>query len=178
MNVYNITEFIKKLTETPYIWWKEGDKINYNAPFWAENSKITDNDIDLIKKRGCNSAGFINILCRFLNLQIPGLSLGLPNAGGVYCWFEYLKSFGVLEQFKQERNYPPGTLLLRQYTNSMDTGHISIVLDNMKLAHSYPDVGICIDESYYISHNWLPDGYYTHVCLPQKWIESRLLKNY
>lgn len=178
MNFCNLVEFIKKLIGTPYVWWKEGDIIHYKAPFWANNSKITDTDINFIKNQGCNSAGFINIICRFLNLQIPGLSLGLPNAGGIYIWFDYLNTFGVLEKFKPERNYPIGTLLLRKYSNTMDQGHISIVLDDMKLAHSYPDVGICIDESYYISHNWLPEGYYTHVCLPKKWVESRLLKDF
>lgn len=176
MNSKEVYNFIHKLIGTPYVWWREGDRIDQKAPFWAENSTVPE--IETIKTQGCNCAGFINLICRFLNLQIPGLSLDLPYAGGTYVWFDYLNSFGVLEQFKPERNYPFGTILLRGYSNPIDQGHVAFVLDDMRLAHCYPEKGIYIDESYYISHNWLPEGYYTHVCLPQKWIESRLLKDY
>lgn len=167
--------FIYNLLGTTYVWWKDDNEISTLGPFWAENSKVPD--IDTIKRYGCNSAGFINLICRFLNLQIPGLSMRLPYAGGISVWFDYLNTFGLLEGFKPERNYPAGTLLLRNYSNSIDEGHIAIVLDVMRLVHSYSPSGIYIDESYYISHNWLPEGYYTHVCLPQKWIQNKLFKN-
>jgi cell wall-associated NlpC family hydrolase len=166
-----IQDYIQELIGTPYVWWKEGDIISSAPPFWAKNSKPPS--VELIKKSGSNCAGFINLICRFVNIYIPGISMNLEYAGGTYIWYEYLKDFGLLERFRIEHNYPPGTLLLRNYSNELDQGHIAIVLDNCKLAHCFPDKGITIDESYYESHNWFPDGYYTDICLPKNWLYNK-----
>lgn len=163
-----IEEFIQGLIETPYLWWKEGDIISSSAPFWAEDSSVPS--IEIIKKTGCNCAGFINLICRFANIYIPGVSTKLQYAGGTYIWYSYLNTSGLLDRFRSNYLYPAGTLLLRNYLNEVDQGHIAIVLKDGRLAHCYPEKGITIDNSYYISHNWLSGGYYTDVCIPQKWL--------
>ena len=171
INFNSIQDYIQELIGTPYVWWKEGDIISSAPPFWAENSSPPP--VEIIKKSGCNCAGFINLICRFVNIYIPGLTMNLKYAGGTYIWYEYLTDFGLLEKFKPDRNYPPGTLLLRNYSNELDQGHIAIVLDNGKLAHSHPESGITIDDSYFISHNWSVFGYYTDVCLPKNWLNNK-----
>jgi cell wall-associated NlpC family hydrolase len=169
-----IKDYIQELVGTPYVWWREGDKISSKEPFWAED--LAPPSSELIKKSGCNCAGFINLICRFAKIYIPGLSLNLEYAGGTYIWYEYLKDFGLLEKFSNNSIYPPGTLLLRNYSTELDQGHITIVLDNGKLAHCYPEKGIAIDDSYLISHNWFKEGYYTDVCLPQNWLHNMKFK--
>lgn len=171
-----IIDYIQELIGTSYVWWKEGDTISSKAPFWAEDYNIPSSE--LIKKSGCNCAGFINLICRFANLYIPGLKMNLAYAGGTYIWYQQLRENKLLEPFRPESNYPPGTLLLRDYTSELDQGHIAIVLDNYKLAHCYPDKGITIDESYLVSHNWLSGGYYTNICMPEKWLYNIDFKKY
>lgn len=163
-----IQEFIQEIVGTPYVWWRDGDIISSSPPFWAENSIIPF--IEVIKKSGSNCAGFINLICRFAKVNIPGISMKLKYAGGTYIWYLYLKEHGLLSRFNLDCTYPPGTLLLRDYSNEMDQGHIAIVLENGKLAHCYPEKGITIDESYLISHNWSALAYYSDVCLPQNWL--------
>lgn len=163
-----IKEFIQKLVGTPYVWWKEGDIISSESPFWAEDS--IPPSFEIIKKSGCNSAGFINLICRFAKIYIPGVSMKLEYAGGTHIWHSYLKHHGLLDKFRADYVYPPGTLLLRNYSNEMDQGHISIILERGRLAHCYPEKSIIIDDTYFISHNWSALGYYTDVCLPNKWL--------
>lgn len=163
-----IQEFIQELVGTPYVWWKEGDIISSSLPFWAKDSSPPP--IETIKKSGSNCAGFINLICRFAKIYIPGISMNLKYAGGTYIWYSYLKNNGLLDNFTNNYTYPPGTLLLRNYSNEIDQGHIAIVLDRGRLAHCYPEKGICIDETYFISHNWSVFGYYTDTCLPEMWL--------
>jgi cell wall-associated NlpC family hydrolase len=161
-------DYIQELIGTPYVWWKEGDKVSSKEPFWAEDTQPPSSE--LVKKSGCNCAGFINLICRFSNIYIPGLKMKLEYAGGTYIWYTQLKNNGLLDDFTNDTIYPPGTLLLRNYFSESDQGHVAIVLDNGKLAHCYPDIGIAIDDSYFISHNWIESGYYSDVCLLKNWL--------
>ncbi len=183
-------QFIKSIENTPYVWWREGDEVGKKQPFWAENSVIPS--IEEIKEKGCNCAGFINLICRFLQTPIPGIPSqrglttdclwlkdqegGLKDqeewAGGSWYWFEYLKNTNKLEIFDPNIEYPEGTLLLRPYTSPDDQGHLAIILTKNRIAHSFPEKGIQIEPSILISHNWIKGGYYTHVCKPDMWQQA------
>jgi cell wall-associated NlpC family hydrolase len=169
-----IKEYIQGLIGTPYVWWKESDVISSAPPFWAEDSVAPSSEH--VQKSGINCAGFLNLVCRFADMYIPGVSLGLEYAGGTYVWYTQLEQRGLLEPFKNDGTYSPGTLLLRNYTDESNQGHVAIVLENGTLAHCYPGVGVAIDESYFISHNWFASGYYTDVCLPQNWLYNPSLQ--
>lgn len=164
-----LQDFINKLIGTPYIWWKDNTHITSSSPFWVEDSLPPD--INIIQKYGCNNIGLMNLICRYLQLHIPYLGY-ISNAGSINIWLSHLKDNGFLEGFNITYNYLPGTLLIRPYSSPLDEGYIAIVLKDGKLAHCSPDKGIVIDDSYYISHNWLPEGYYTHICRPEKWFYS------
>ncbi len=157
--------YIKSLENTPYVWWKEGDKVGKGTPFWAENNESPSTN--LVKKDGCNCAGFINLICRFLKKSIPGIDdIDDPYvewAGGSWYWFQYLKNTNQLEEFDPQTIYPEGTLLLRDYKSVEDQGHLALFLKGGKVAHSYPGKGIVIEDSALISHYWIPEGYYTHI---------------
>lgn len=158
-------EYINTLTSTPYVWWKEGDKVGKGTPFWAENGQTPS--AELIKKDGCNCAGFINLICRFLRKPIPGLNdIDDPYTewvGGSWYWFQYLKNKNQLEQFNPNNVYPEGTIILRDYKSEDDQGHLALFLKGGRVAHCYPGKGIVIEDSILDSHYWVKEGYYSHI---------------
>lgn len=172
---FAVENYIQALIGTKYVWWREGDDVTFRPPFYAENKKVVPSEI--VKQEGCNCAGFVNLICRFLNLKIPGIQENIPMAGGTYVWFSYLAEHNLLESFDPTKTYPFGTIVLRNYQNPEDQGHITLIISNGQLAHSDSENGIHVDESVLISHNWIPEGYYTHVCLPSAFINNPLFHN-
>lgn len=168
MDFSTIEGYIQELIGTKYVWWREGDDVTSAAPFYAEN------DYSIIPKivmeAGCNCAGFLNLICRFVGTKIPGIDEKIPMAGGTYIWFSYLNEHKLLQPFDPSKTYPPGTIVLRDYVDEEDQGHITLVISNGRLAHSGSEDGIHVDESVLISHNWIENGYYTHVCLPEAFL--------
>lgn len=171
-----IEEFIQELVGTQYHWWREGDNISNNPPFYAENTNNIN--ISFVKNNGCNCAGFLNLVCRFNKTKIPGIEEKLLMAGGTYVWFSYLNEYNLLEPFEPSKKYPDGTIVLRDYIDPEDQGHIALIINNGQLAHCDIANGIHIDETVLISHNWIEGGYYTHVCLPTNFLlNSKLCMN-
>ena len=170
-----VEKYIQTLIGTKYVWWREGDDVTSNPPFYAENSKAVPSEI--VKQGGCNCAGFVNLICCLLGIKIPGIQENIPMAGGTYVWFSYLSEHNLLEPFDSYKTYPFGTIVLRNYVDPEDQGHITLVISDGKLAHSDSENGIHVDESVLISHNWIPEGYYTHICLPSAFINNPLFKN-
>jgi hypothetical protein len=168
MNIATIENYIQELVETKYVWWREGDDVTSAPPFYAENAAYVD--VETVKKGGANCAGFVNLICRFVGTKIPGIDEKIPMAGGTYAWFSYLKEHNLLQPFDPSITYPFGTIVLRDYVDEEDQGHITLVISNGQLAHSGSEDGIHVDESVLISHNWIKNGYYTHVCLPQDYL--------
>lgn len=155
----NLYPYIHSLLGTKYVWWKENDEFTRLEPFWLENTVAPDAEV--VKNRGCNCAGFINLIMRKLNKPILGLSEGIRWAGGTYIWFTYLEERGQLESFTL-RAVDAGDILLRNYESPEEQGHIALAIGNGLLAHSVPEKGVVI-EDIHISHNWLECGYYTHI---------------
>ncbi len=170
-NFQAIQEFIQELSGTPYRWWREGDDISDKPPFYAENNPIIPANI---KKNGCNCAGFLNLICRFNKTKIPGIEEKLPMAGGTYIWFSYLNERNLLELFNPSKKYPEGTIVLRNYADPEDQGHIALIINNNQLAHCDIANGIHVDKTVLISHNWIKRGYYTHVCLPNNFLYNKM----
>ena len=168
MEFATIENYIQELVGTKYVWWREGDDVTGAAPFYSENGARVS--IETVRAEGANCAGFLNLICRFAGTKIPGVDENIPMAGGTYVWFSYLNDRGLLQPFDASKTYPAGTIVLRDFINEEDQGHVTLVISNGKLAHSGSENGIHMDESVMISHNWIENGYYTHVCLPEAFL--------
>ena len=165
----DIIKFAKQFNGYPYGSWREGQIIlGQCAPFYADNAPVPRPEE--ITKISC--AGLINLIRRQLNLPIPGVVDKYPYAGGSYIWFQSLLPY--LEPIDITQPYPIGTLLIRNYSNENDQGHLAILIDSRPtvlqslLIHAIPpQVEINTVEH---THQWLPDGYYTHVVSPENWL--------
>ncbi len=141
--------------------------------------------------------GLANRARRWLGLSIPGIDgslehvLGKKYPGTTGTWFAYLERKGALIPLDVSANYPIGSLLLRDFYNvHSDQGHVAIVAGaggatilDQTILHAFADlpyegsetvknVGKTGLEPFAVSHNWIPEGYYTHVCMPQGWLEE------
>lgn len=127
-----------------------------------------------------------------MGLEIPGKITGKKlhkYAGGTYCWYDYLMKKNRLEPLDYNKSYPIGTLLISNYINQENQGHVAIITSfstngvfYSNCIHSYYTIPIkysktgklypgCIEDKYVAqSAFWYKDGTYTHVCLPENWI--------
>lgn len=176
------------LIGTKYKYWHLNDVIlNVGAPFWAENKSVPS--IEEVKNQSCTCTGLINLMRRKVGSSVPGVLEKNQYAGGTYVWFEYLNKKDVLESFDINKKYPKGTLLIRQYFDEADQGHVAVIVTEgqtnvlyEELLHCYSDSpfdendfnkvepGVSITPNVGISHFTIPGGYYTHICLPEKWL--------
>lgn len=158
-----------------YVWWYKGDAINENGPFYYENK--TPPSIEQMQNEGINCAGLINVLFRYMKKKLPS------EGGGTEGWFQHFNRNVIgknnLLPINLNKDYPTGTILLRDYHNEKDQGHLAIVYDGNKklkdtqIIHAYSssnmnreltEPGIII-EDFSNSHQWF-NGTYTHVVLP------------
>lgn len=170
-------EWLSRLEGKPYGSWKEGDNINNSdGPFWTKAEKVPD--ISNIDSVSC--AGLINLGRRFMRFDVPGIESNYQ--GGTYIWFQYLSNLNVLHDVDINKKYPNGTLLLRNYNDVDNQGHVAIVytandkLKDSTIIHSYTDKGVSIN-SFMESHKWIENGYFTHVCLPENWANHNFHTN-
>lgn len=154
-------------------------KMNANEPFWVSNSKLPE--FSYIYIRGSTCVGLVNILRRYLQLEIPGIITGEEKddiPGGTQSWFKYLTIKKRLNVVDFSKTYRAGTLLIQDFNNK-DQGHVSIVIsENNALIESeiihnvngkwgnkiYNSVTIEMVKEY---------PYYdrfTHICMPEKWL--------
>lgn len=151
--------YIAELVGTPYIWWHEGMELSAASPFFV--AKGSPPPAAEVKAAGTNCAGFLNLICRRLGIPIPGL--GESWAGGTYGWFNELNRQGLLVPFNNEPKV--GSVLIHDYEDEKEQGHIAIVVAPGLIAHSCTALGVVI-EPWQISHDWLASGYYTHMWVP------------
>lgn len=191
MNTEKALEFASSLVGTPYGWWTEGQTLwGGLAPFWVAN--VPPPSPEIIKCRSTNCTGLINLIYRYIDKPIPGTERGeeYDFPGGTWIWFHTLEERRALQDFDPNKLYPKGTLLLRDYTSEYDQGHVAVIYEacgtsvlESRLIHSYPDEinpvagiqvspGVTIDAQVADSHcNWMGGNYYTHVCLPDSWLD-------
>lgn len=160
--------FINLLLNVKYKWWYENDPIDENGPFYYKNDVVPN--LEYIKENGINCAGFINLVARHLKTELPILN------GGTDGWFDKMRSEDKLSVININKAYPRGTLLLRDYTDVDNQGHVAIKWDDKPLkdsqiVHAYSkncmnrelnEPGVSI-EDFNISNNWYDNGTYTHV---------------
>lgn len=157
---------IKLVGKTPYVWWHADEPTaESDAPFYC----LRIPPIEYIQDKGCNCAGVINLLQLSRGLPIPGMKTKHYYAGGTFAWHNYLKTAGALERVDIHKEYPAGSLLLRQYRSGDDQGHLAVLytsgkLLEQKLLHCYSKVGITIDDTVAFSHAWDVNGYYEFIC--------------
>lgn len=188
-NVKESIDFLELLLEMkiPYRWW-DTDNDKKIDPMYAFNS-FYEIDLDKVQKNGLNCAGVINLVRLKLGLKVPGVDEKNKFAGGTSNWFRYLKKNDWLEPFDITKRYPKGTLLIRNYTNKYQQGHVAVIVSDDKdihpwenyLIHSIPEERpkilpkgpvsfgmkkMLIVQSYYFSEN----QHYTHAILPKYWL--------
>lgn len=172
--------YAARLVGTKYGLWTGGwSTCATEAPFWVNIKALPSPQ--KVKAQSCNCAGMINLMRHAAGLPIPGVEAGHKFAGGTWVWFHHLKKKGVLEPFDIHKKYPAGTLLLRNYKNVTDQGHVAVISKAAptgvlysKLLHCHSanegGPGVVIDPAVGKSHFWHPKGYYTHACLPEDWL--------
>ena len=152
---------IKSLLGIPYRFWNPdvscaGDR----GPFYAFNGPLPP--LEQIEEQHMNCAGFLNLLCRVLGVPIPGADEKFYYAGGTVAWMDHFKARKCLHPFKPWIVYPEGTLLLRQYRNIDDQGHIAVYMGPNSIVHSWPEGGLIVGP--------IQTDYYEFVCLPEDWM--------
>ena len=171
--------FMEHALGTKYLSWDK-EELNSMAYVSLPDNKIPT--IKEIKKAGITCVGLTNLLLHWCNLPIPGQ--GLDWCGGTYQYFKYLNSTGRIIKMDEKKNScPPGTLLIRNYTDNNDLGHVALVIDdcpdsNTRIMHAYPfledknEGGTLCIEDLHKSDNWFNEkgGYYTHFALPECWL--------
>lgn len=175
-NLKKAIAYAEQLVGAKYDMWKNGqDTRAAEAPFWVTGKKFPT--AAYVKARSCVCVGLINLMRRHAGLSVPGdEKTNYKYAGGTWIWFNALKKKGVLKPFDIRKSYPVGTLLLRNYKNVKDQGHVAVVYEKnrkgvlfSKLLHCYFNAGVQIDHAVGKSHFWEKDGYYTHTCAPEDW---------
>lgn len=187
-DIISMISFINQLLGTPYILWR-ADQKDCGIQAYVSHEPIPT--IDYIKQTGINCVGLINLIRRYFKQDIPGIKENKQYAGGTYEWFKYFKKNKRLKKFNYKKSYPIGTLLLRNYSNEQDQGHMAIIYNDYngkdvlfcELVHAYYDIsdnkniknkklspGLIVDNSVGLSHFWFSQGTYTHICYPNDWI--------
>lgn len=133
-------DFITTFIGVPYAWWMEGDScLGNKGPFWAAPASAPFPTRQQLEQEGVCCAGLINLLCRHLGLEIPGVAEGDEHAGGTYAWEAHLRRAGVLTaaELLDPATLAPGTLLLLPFESELQQGHLAIVVEAGYIVHSW-----------------------------------------
>lgn len=170
-----ICEYAKSLFGIKYSQWIEGSTTNKSHPFYVNGPQPLQYMID----NGMCCAGLINLLVHVSGThEVPGEG---EYKGGTYEWFRVMKEKKVMEPFDMNKSYPVGTLLLRNYRDVNDQGHVAMIYSKQK---NHPLFDKIIDSSYSLtpedgcvkvhtlghSHFMFEDGMYEGVVYPENWI--------
>lgn len=133
-------EFADQLIGIPYEWWNPLESmITDSAPFWSYANPVPAMD----RIRSCNCAGLFNLLRRLHGLEIPGLREHREYAGGTYEWSRHLDS--VKEAFDPTQEYAVGTLLLSDFRDIVDQGHLAVIHPSGQILHCRASQGVCLE---------------------------------
>jgi len=187
-SVDSVLEYAESLIGVPYRWWNTGDTIDADDKFWANNGGFVNRD-SIDENDSCIvCTGLINLMRRYLGLSIPGLDgtlgkTGLKFPGTTYTWFRYLSKKGWLEPYSNYESYPRGTLLIRNYKNVHDQGHVAVFINETQIIHACSDytysesielglvdVGSTKIDDFEDIHSWSGGNYFTHICRPDYWL--------
>ncbi len=193
--INDVIKYAKTLINVPYRWHREGNKIKGTDKFWAKNGPAVSREYIDKTDKCIVCTGLINLMRRYVGLTIPGLDGSLDDIEGskypgtTGIWFAYLKRGKRLEKLNVSKKYPKGTLLLRDFEDIENQGHVAVIIDekgisilDQKIIHAYAklpykgsenikNVGKTGTMKFTSSHYYSsPEGYYTHICLPENWL--------
>jgi len=179
--LHEILEYGKSLIGVPYEWWIRG-VIPETAPMFAKDEPPPKR----LEITTCNCAGFVNLLLRFAGKKIPNHRY--TGMGGTLAYWMVYKDQDVLEPFNNNasKDYPDGTLLVRQYRSSTDQGHVAVLVTDTDIGqqmvlHSitllpYKDnsqedrnKNLGINMKYTLEENH-GGNYYDAIVRPENWI--------
>ena len=105
----------------PYDYWSGG--INQvDAPMFAKNGPVP-NRSDIVS---ANCAGLVNLVLRYIGKELPyNKDTGI---GGTNAYRTYYKDVSL--DFNIDECYPRGSLLIRDYRDINDQGHVAILLED------------------------------------------------
>ena len=161
-----IFKLASSLEGIPYGWWG-GNDIEPGPPMWSKNEKLPD----LRTITSCNCAGLVNLLLRKIGKPIPHSPCCGVGGTGAYVSY-YRDTLCVALPFDIRVNYPTGTLLLRDFRDRVDQGHVAVLLDCkgpksrvlQSFAHSSRTTSPGINSSYTLAESHA--GYYYEYAVP------------
>ena len=183
MNRLNLLiEYLHTFAElkVPYRWWKIWMPFYQDDMFYTQDGKPPTAHELIEQDKSIVCSGLINLARRFMNLPVPEID-GIK--GTTWTWFRYLDK---KEPIDTSKSYPVGTMLLRDYSDSQDQGHVAIIvtkgihIHTQTIIHAIPfhpidsplkNVGhVCLTQ--FVDSHYYPDGrtFYTHICLPEYWL--------
>lgn len=162
-----VISYLRSLIGVPYKEW-DGAKWrpDNTAPFWMPDymtepqSATIVPDITLIyASGGVNCAGLINLGLQRIGIEPPGIHTEYP--GGTGAWGAYVTWMPYIP----DRVYPRGSILLREYRNEKDQGHLAMIITddnsigmNNHLIHASRVLGCVLESPIHIVHkveNWV-----------------------
>ena len=174
-NVSDILKYAESLIGIKYTAWRGGSTNVSPHPFYLDEIP----SYSYLQEYGVNCAGFVNLLRHKAGKVVPGDG---KHKGGTSEWYLYLKNEGVLSEFDYRKNYPIGTLFLRNYRDTDDQGHLAVLFSkyqqdeskvlNGKIIHS------CVGrvnsqvrlDNLGRSHFYHSNEYYEYAITPDKWL--------
>ena len=177
MTIEDAINFGLSLVGTPYDYWKGGD-IQILAPMFAINGPCP-NKKDIVS---ANCVGLVNLMLRYVGKEIP---YDIDTCGGIYAYSQYYKF--LKQPFDIQKSYPKGTLLIRNYRNIYDQGHLAVILEDKgrhsKILQSHVEgewfkstsPGVNTNHTLDESHKSFYDTnnnpcYYEFAVLPENWL--------
>ena len=172
MSINNGIAYVKKLVGAPYKWWT-GGKLQKGPPFYMVDKPPPS--VEYIFQHGINCFGLINIFFRASDIE--------TIQGGTAKFYKEFKD--ISEKYDDNKNYPIGTIIGRNYKNIRDQGHVALCIGNDKIIEAYPSKidfketkpGVTIS-SMKVSNKEgakvinINDNYYTYAVTPDMYLSS------
>lgn len=151
---------------TPYGWWY-GGALPTGAPMWTASGPAPKTST--VKATSTNCAGLTNLMLRAVGKPLP--SDPVAGTGGTGAYGKYYA--GVAKKFDANAKYPAGTLIGRYYRDTVDQGHVAVVLADGKVlqsfANAYGASSPGVNATYTVAQSHA--GYfYEYAILPQDWL--------
>jgi len=162
-----VISYLRTLIGAPYKAW-DGAKwrADNTAPFWMpdymtapQSASIVPDMSVIYASGGINCAGLINLGLQRVGIEPPGIHTEYP--GGTGAWGAYV----TWMPYNPERVYPRGSILLREYRNQKDQGHLAMIITddnsigmNNHLIHASGVLGCVLESPIHIVHkvdNWM-----------------------
>ena len=162
-----VLSYLRTLIGVPYKAW-DGAKwrADNTAPFWMpdymtapQSASIVPDMTVVYASGGVNCAGLINLGLQRVGIEPPGIQTEYP--GGTGAWGAYV----TWMPYNPDRVYPRGSILLREYRNEKDQGHLAMITTddnsigmNNHLIHASGVLGCVLESPIHMVHkveNWV-----------------------